>query len=171
MLYDIRLELHYDYDGLVHGDRHLIRVAPQSIPGVQRVIKKLDGNFFMTDGGIETTLIFLEGQELPHFAAFELFKTPWERAVPARKYPVILSTEGSRIHDLDADLFLVYGSEEHAVDREAGIAVERVDGPVEILWGGSTRSTRATGSRSTSATSPLGTPPPCAHTAPASSTA
>ncbi|MEO7222921.1 MAG: transglutaminase N-terminal domain-containing protein, partial [Devosia sp.] len=38
MLYDIRLELHYDYDGLVHGDRHLIRVAPQSIPGVQRVI-------------------------------------------------------------------------------------------------------------------------------------
>jgi transglutaminase-like putative cysteine protease len=38
MLYDIRLELHYDYEGFVHGDRHLIRVAPQSIPGVQRVI-------------------------------------------------------------------------------------------------------------------------------------
>jgi transglutaminase-like putative cysteine protease len=38
MLYDIRLELHYDYDGLVHRDRHLIRVAPRSIPRVQRVI-------------------------------------------------------------------------------------------------------------------------------------
>ena len=38
MLYDIRLELHYDYEGFVHGDRHLIRVAPQSIPGVQRVV-------------------------------------------------------------------------------------------------------------------------------------
>jgi transglutaminase-like putative cysteine protease len=38
MLYDIRLELHYDYEGFVHGDRHLVRVAPQSIPKVQRVI-------------------------------------------------------------------------------------------------------------------------------------
>lgn len=38
MLYDIRLELHYDYEGFVHGDRHLVRVAPQTIPGVQRVI-------------------------------------------------------------------------------------------------------------------------------------
>jgi len=38
MLYDVRLELHYDYEGFVHGDRHLVRVAPQSIPGVQRVI-------------------------------------------------------------------------------------------------------------------------------------
>ena len=38
MLYDIRLELHYDYEGFVHGDRHLVRVAPRTIPGVQRVI-------------------------------------------------------------------------------------------------------------------------------------
>jgi transglutaminase-like putative cysteine protease len=38
MLYDIRLELHYDYAGFVHGDRHLVRVAPASIPGLQRVI-------------------------------------------------------------------------------------------------------------------------------------
>ena len=38
MLYDVRLELHYDYEGFVHGDRHLIRVAPASIPGAQRVI-------------------------------------------------------------------------------------------------------------------------------------
>jgi transglutaminase-like putative cysteine protease len=38
VLYDVRLELHYDYEGFVHGDRHLVRVAPASIPGVQRVI-------------------------------------------------------------------------------------------------------------------------------------
>ena len=38
MLYDIRLELHYDYESLVQGDRHLIRVTPVSIPAVQRVV-------------------------------------------------------------------------------------------------------------------------------------
>lgn len=38
MLYDIHLALHYDYDAEVQNDRHLIRVAPISIPGVQRVI-------------------------------------------------------------------------------------------------------------------------------------
>jgi transglutaminase-like putative cysteine protease len=38
MLYDVRLELSYDYDATVHGGRHLIRVAPMTIPGVQRVI-------------------------------------------------------------------------------------------------------------------------------------
>lgn len=39
-------------------------------------LPQLGGDFFMTDGGIETTLIFLEGQELRDFAAFDLFKTP-----------------------------------------------------------------------------------------------
>ena len=38
MLYDIRLDLHYDYEAQVRGDRHLIRVTPISIPGVQRVV-------------------------------------------------------------------------------------------------------------------------------------
>jgi S-methylmethionine-dependent homocysteine/selenocysteine methylase len=33
------------------------------------------GSLFLTDGGIETTLIFLDGQELPYFAAFHLLKT------------------------------------------------------------------------------------------------
>jgi S-methylmethionine-dependent homocysteine/selenocysteine methylase len=31
-------------------------------------------NLFLTDGGLETTLIFLEGFELPYFAAFDLLK-------------------------------------------------------------------------------------------------
>ena len=38
MLYDVRLELHYDYEGWVHGDRHHVRVTPISIPEIQRVI-------------------------------------------------------------------------------------------------------------------------------------
>ena len=38
MLYDVRLELHYDYDSPVQGGRHLIRVTPISIAKVQRVV-------------------------------------------------------------------------------------------------------------------------------------
>ena len=38
MLYDVRLELHYEYEGWVHGDRHHVRVMPITIDRVQRVI-------------------------------------------------------------------------------------------------------------------------------------
>jgi transglutaminase-like putative cysteine protease len=38
MLYDIRLQLHYDYDRAAGGSRHHVHVAPQTIPNVQRVI-------------------------------------------------------------------------------------------------------------------------------------
>ena len=48
-------------------------------------LPQLSGDFFMTDGGIETTLIFLDGQDLPHFAAFHLLKTP-EGTGALRKY-------------------------------------------------------------------------------------
>lgn len=41
----------------------------------RNALPQLSGDFFMTDGGIETTLIFLDGQDLPHFAAFHLLKT------------------------------------------------------------------------------------------------
>lgn len=51
----------------------------------RNALPQLNGDFFMTDGGVETTLIFLEGQELPHFAAFHLFKTPKGEDV-LRKY-------------------------------------------------------------------------------------
>ena len=39
-------------------------------------LPQLGGDFFLTDGGIETTLIFHEGLELPDFAAFDLLKRP-----------------------------------------------------------------------------------------------
>lgn len=37
-------------------------------------LPQLSNNLFLTDGGIETTLIFNEGLELPDFAAFDLLK-------------------------------------------------------------------------------------------------
>jgi homocysteine S-methyltransferase len=37
-------------------------------------LPQLGGGLFLTDGGIETTLIFHDGLELPHFAAFHLLK-------------------------------------------------------------------------------------------------
>jgi S-methylmethionine-dependent homocysteine/selenocysteine methylase len=39
-------------------------------------LPQLDGGLFVTDGGIETTLIFNEGLELPDFAAFDLLRRP-----------------------------------------------------------------------------------------------
>ncbi len=37
-------------------------------------LPQMDGGLFLTDGGIETTLIFHDGFDLPYFAAFDLFK-------------------------------------------------------------------------------------------------
>lgn len=37
-------------------------------------LPQLDGGLFVTDGGIETTLIYHEGVDLPEFAAFDLLK-------------------------------------------------------------------------------------------------
>ena len=48
-------------------------------------LPQLSGGTFLSDGGIETTLVFLEGFELPYFAAFHLLKdTAGELAL--RKY-------------------------------------------------------------------------------------
>ena len=38
-------------------------------------LPQIDGNFFLTDGGLETTLVFHDGIDLPHFAAFDLMKS------------------------------------------------------------------------------------------------
>jgi S-methylmethionine-dependent homocysteine/selenocysteine methylase len=48
-------------------------------------LPQLGGSLFLTDGGIETTLIFHEGLELPDFAAFHLLKTA-EGEAALRKY-------------------------------------------------------------------------------------
>src|SRR5215211_7440727 len=43
-------------------------------------LPQLDGRLFLTDGGIETSLIFHDGFELPYFAAFDLLRRPEGRA-------------------------------------------------------------------------------------------
>lgn len=48
-------------------------------------LPQLGGGLYLTDGGIETTLIFHEGWQLPDFAAFHLFKTP-EGEAAVRNY-------------------------------------------------------------------------------------
>jgi len=63
----------------------------QSLPQMQ-------GDLFLADGGIETTLIFLEGHDLPYFAAFHLLQTP-EGEEALRKY-FRTYAELAREHDL-----------------------------------------------------------------------
>lgn len=41
----------------------------------RHALPQLDGQMFLTDGGLETTLIFHDGIDLPHFAAFDLLRT------------------------------------------------------------------------------------------------
>jgi len=41
----------------------------------RHALPQLGGRLFLTDGGIETSLIFNDGLELPDFAAFHLFRT------------------------------------------------------------------------------------------------
>jgi homocysteine S-methyltransferase len=46
----------------------------------RRCLPQLDGGLFLTDGGLETTLIYHEGFELPLFAAFTLVESEHGRA-------------------------------------------------------------------------------------------
>jgi S-methylmethionine-dependent homocysteine/selenocysteine methylase len=64
----------------------------------RRALPQLNGDIFLTDGGLETTLIFHQGIVLSHFAAFDLLKHPEGKttlleyfrtyAALARKYAV-----------------------------------------------------------------------------------
>ena len=67
---------------------------------------------------------------------FELFKTPWELALPGKRYRVVLST-GAEADVADADLTLIYGAEELPVDRRFNIAVEPVR-DIALEWNGTT---------------------------------
>lgn len=49
------------------------------------------GGTFLTDGGMETTLIFHEGADLPHFASFVLMDTAPGRAMLAKYYEPYLA--------------------------------------------------------------------------------
>lgn len=49
-------------------------------------LPQLNGGLFLTDGGIETTLIFHEGLDLPYFAAFDLLKNQAGQAALRRYF-------------------------------------------------------------------------------------
>src|SRR5690349_14448359 len=51
----------------------------------RHALPQLGDDLFLTDGGIETTLIFNEGLELPDFAAFHLLRTA-DGTAALRKY-------------------------------------------------------------------------------------
>jgi homocysteine S-methyltransferase len=52
----------------------------------RKALPQLGDALFVTDGGIETALIFNEGFELPDFAAFDLFRRPGGEAALRRYY-------------------------------------------------------------------------------------
>ncbi len=56
------------------------------MPKYRNQLPQMHGSTFLSDGGMETTLIFLEGAELPHFASFVLLDSPAGRALLKRYY-------------------------------------------------------------------------------------
>jgi S-methylmethionine-dependent homocysteine/selenocysteine methylase len=77
-------------------------------------LPQLGGDLFLTDGGIETTLVFVEGHELPYFAAFHLLKDA-AGEVALRKY------------------FMTYAS--LAKDRGVGCVLETPTWRASADWG------------------------------------
>jgi hypothetical protein len=65
---------------------------------------------------------------------FELFKTPWEPAVPGRKYRIGLSADGG-VTGVDAPVRLVFGATELPADRTAGVRVDHLNRPADIRDG------------------------------------
>src|SRR5262245_54396625 len=59
------------------------------------LVRQLTERMFLTDGGLETTLIFHDGVELPHFAAFVLLKDEAGRAILRRYYTRYLEIAAS----------------------------------------------------------------------------
>jgi S-methylmethionine-dependent homocysteine/selenocysteine methylase len=53
---------------------------------MRKRLPQLDGSLFLTDGGIETSLIYNDGIELPHFAAIDLFRRPGGEAALRRYF-------------------------------------------------------------------------------------
>ena len=59
-------------------------------------LPQLDGSVFLMDGGLETTLVFLEGLDLPWFAAFPLLLDDAGRQTLRRYFEPYLSTAADR---------------------------------------------------------------------------
>ena len=67
----------------------------------RNALPQLGGELFLTDGGIETTLIFQEGLELPDFAAFHLLKDSKGEAALGKYFRTNIRTERFRRNKID----------------------------------------------------------------------
>ena len=54
-------------------------------------LPQLDGGTFITDGGLETTLVFHKGIDLPYFAAFDLLQDEAGRDVLSEYYSTYMA--------------------------------------------------------------------------------
>ena len=73
----------------------------------RNALPQLGGGLFLTDGGIETTLIFHEGLTLPYFAAFDLLKTADGEAALRKyfdTYATLARAIRRRLHPRERDL-------------------------------------------------------------------
>jgi homocysteine S-methyltransferase len=59
-------------------------------------LPQLTGRMFLTDGGLETALIFLDGMDLPYFAAFPLLSKPAGEAALTRYFEPFLKQAVSK---------------------------------------------------------------------------
>lgn len=55
------------------------------------LLDDIDGQLLLTDGGLETVMVFLEGLDLPQFASFTLLDSPKGRAALTRYYTDFLN--------------------------------------------------------------------------------
>jgi len=113
-------------------------------------LPQLSGDLFITDGGMETTLIFKEGIDLPHFASFDLLRSDDGRQALRDYYGTYVALARDRGVGLLLDTptwranhdwgeLLGYSEEELArVNREAVQLVEELrteDGPPIVVSG------------------------------------
>lgn len=116
-----------------------------------KALPMLDADVFLTDGGIETTLIFEDGLELPDFAAFALLADPagrsalesyfdrYARIAVEHGVGIVLETPtwrastdwGARI-GLDADAIAEVNRDAVALLQSTRAAHERPEAPIVI---------------------------------------
>jgi S-methylmethionine-dependent homocysteine/selenocysteine methylase len=101
-------------------------------------LPQLDGGLFLTDGGIETTLIFHRGLDLPLFAAFDLLKSesgvqalreyyaPYVALAAERGLGFILESPTWRASPRWADQLGYSASELDAMNRQAIALMEEI---------------------------------------------
>ena len=56
----------------------------------QTLLRKIEGQILLTDGGLETVMVFLEGLDLPQFASFTLLESNEGRAALIKYYKAFL---------------------------------------------------------------------------------